>query len=339
LSDILKILLIFDSPYFRERGYNFKEEFSDPDWKAEGAVYNALLKSGYQVSLLGLYNDIGILLEEVRKNRPDVIFNLVEVFNQKSHLDGNIVAVLELLGIPYTGASAATLFICGDKALSKKILSAHQIRVPNFYTLHRNQRVYVSQGLKFPLVVKPLSEQASRGISRASMVDNEEALTERVRFIHENIEKDAIVEEYIDGREFYVSVLSDKKTKVLPLREMKFGQLPEDEPRIATYKAKWDNEYRRKWGIRNVFAGKLAKGLSERIGEACKRAYEALNMDSYARFDMRLTNDAKIYILEVNANPSLAPDDELAQSAERGGISYGQLVRKIILLAFNKIKK
>ena len=332
----LKVLLLFDSPYFAPRGYDFKKEFKDFDWGSESDIYNALIANGHKVSLLGLFNDINILLEEVKENKPDVIFNAAEVFDQKSYLDKNVVSVLELLGIPYTGASATSLIICGNKALCKKILSFHKIKVPNFYTFYKNHKIWLPKRLKLPLIVKPLREEASRGISQASVVDSEEAMIERVKFIHDSIKDDAIVEEYIDGREFYVSVLGNKRVRVFPIREMKFGDFGEDEPRIATYKAKWDYEYRQKWGIKNEFAGRLPNGLAKKVEEICKRAYKALNMQCYDRFDIRITSDSKIYIIEANANPCLDEYDELGQSAIKAGISYNKLIQKIINMGLKR---
>ena len=334
----LKVLLLFDSPYFTPRGYNFTKEFKDLDWGAESDIYNALIAGGHQVSLLGLFNDINLLLEEVRENKPDIIFNAAEVFDQKSYLDKNVAGVLEMLGIPYTGASATSLLICGNKALSKKILSFHKIKTPHFYTFYKNRKIWLPKRISLPLIVKPLHEEASRGISQASVVDSEEAMVERVKFIHESIKDDAIVEEYIDGREFYVGVLGNKRVKVFPLREMKFGDVGEDEPRIATYKAKWDYEYREKWGIKNEFAGRLPNGLAEKVEEVCKRAYKVLNMHCYARFDIRITSDSKIYIIEANANPCLDEYDELGQSAAKAGIPYNKLIQKIISLGLERAR-
>jgi len=336
MKKIRKVLLLFDSPYYTPRGYDFKEEFEDFDWSTEKEVYNALLENGYKVNLLGIYNDISILIEEIKENKPDVVFNLTEVFRQRTHLDKNVAWLLEMLGVPYTGASPATLFICNDKALSKKILTYHRIKVPHFRAFYKGRKIKLIRKLKLPLIVKPLSDEASRGISLASVVDSEEAMVERVRFIHEKKNMDAIVEEYIEGREFYVSVLGNKRVKVFPPREMKFGQLPEDEPRIATYKAKWDYDYRQRWGIKNVFAGRLPEGVDRKIEEVCKRAYRALNMKSYARFDIRVTPENNVYILEANANPCLDKDDEVAQAAAKGGISYTRLIQKIIDLAFQR---
>jgi D-alanine-D-alanine ligase len=332
----LKVLLLFDAPYAKPRGYDYRQEFKDVDWDAERFVYEALLENGHNVSLLGLYNDIRILFQEVEENRPDVIFNMAEVFKQRSDLDKNVVAVLELLGIPYTGSSSGSLLICGDKALSKTILRFHRIKVPRFYTFYRGRKVWLLKRVRLPLIVKPLKEEASRGISQASVVDSEEALVERVRMIHETMKHDAIVEEYVEGREFYVSVFGNKRITVLPLREMKFGEMDIDEPRIATYKAKWDYDYREKWKIKNVFAGRLPEGMFEKISDVCKRAYRALNMDAYARFDIRLTADGKVYIIEANANPNLDKDDEVGQSAEKSGITYAKFIQKIISLALQR---
>lgn len=331
-----KVLLAFDSPYYKERGYDFKKEFEELDWSAENEVYQALLANKYQVSLLGVCNDIGIILEEIKENKPDIIFNMVEVFNNVSCLDKNVVALFEMLGIPYTGASSESLFVCGDKGLTKKILSFHRIKVPNFYVFYRGHKVWHPKKMELPIIVKPLLEEASRGISESSIVDDEKSLKERVKFIHESLNLDVICEEYIEGREFYVSVMGIRKLTVFPIREMKFGSIPEDEPRIATYKAKWDYDYRQKWGIKNVFAGRLPDGIEEKIIQTCKRAYRALNIRSYARFDIRLDNKGRVYILEANANPSLDRYDEIALSAEKIGITYPQLIKKIVNLGFKR---
>jgi D-alanine-D-alanine ligase len=238
MSKKLKVLELFHTPYPTERGYDFKDEFADENnMYTERDVYEALLANGYEVRRLGLFNDIAPLLEEVREFKPDVVFNLVEVFNDKTYLEKNIAALLELLDIPYTGASADALLICNNKALSKKILRFHRLKVARFHTFYRGQKVWRPQTVKLPAVIKPLCEEASRGISQASVVDNEQAFAERIAFIHENMNMDAIAEEYIEGRELYVTVMGNKQLKVLPPRELKFGELPDDEPRIETYKA------------------------------------------------------------------------------------------------------
>jgi len=330
-----KILLLFSSPYQMPRGYDYKEEFADPEnMYTENDVYQALLANGYEVFLLGIYNDVTPLFEEVLENRPDVIFNMAEVFNEKSYYEKNMAALLEMIGIPYTGASSENIFICNNKGLTKKILSYHRIKNPRFHIFYRGHRVWLPKKLKLPVVIKPLNEEASRGISQASIVDKEDGFFERIKFIHQNMNADAIVEEYIEGREFYITIIGNKKLIVLPPRELKFGDLPED-ARIATYKAKWDDDYRERWGIKSVYAGKLADGVWEEICDVCKRAYRALNMKSYLRFDIRLTPENKVYIIEPNANPCIAKIDEVAQSAEKQGISYDVLIKKVVNLALS----
>lgn len=328
-----KILLLFGSPYNKPRGYDYAEEFADPDnMYTENDVYRALRTNGYEVSILGLHNTITPLFEEIKENKPDVIFNLVEVFDGKSYLEKNMAALLEMLDIPYTGATSDNIFICNNKGLNKKILSFHKIKIPQFYTFYRNHRVWLKKKLKLPIIVKPLCEEASRGISQASIVDSEDAFLERVKFIHDNMNMDAIAEEYIEGRELYVTVMGHKKLTVLPPREMKFGELSED-ARIATYKAKWDDKYRDKWGIKSVYAGKLGNGVEEEVNDVCKRAYRALNIKSYLRFDIRVTSKGRVYIIEPNANPCIAKIDEVAQAAVKVGIGYEQLIKKIVMLA------
>ncbi|MDP8212497.1 MAG: ATP-grasp domain-containing protein, partial [Candidatus Zapsychrus exili] len=315
----LKVLMLFSSPYNKPRGYDYKEEFADSDnMYTENDVYDALKSNGYEISLLGICNTINPLFEEIKENRPDVIFNLAEVFNDRSYFEKNVAALLEMLEIPYTGATSENIFVCNNKGLTKKILSFHKIKIPNFYAFYRGRRLWLPKKLKLPLIIKPLCEEASRGISQASIVETEDAFLQRVKFIHENMNMDAIAEEYIEGRELYITVMGNKKLTVLPPREMKFGELPEDS-RIATYKAKWDDNYRDKWGIKSVYASKLADGVFDEIKDICKRAYRALNVKSYLRFDIRVTSEGKVYIIEPNANPCIAKIDEVAQSAEKIG--------------------
>jgi len=206
-----------------------------------------------------------------------------------------------MLDISYTGSSSKTLFLCNDKALHKKILRFHKIRVPKFQDFYRDYKVKLFKKLRFSLIVKPLADEASRGISQASVVDNEQAFLDRINFIHVNMKMDAIAEEYIPGRELYITIIGNKRIEVLPFREMKFGnERSADEPRIAIYKAKWDKKYREKWGLKNTFPGKLANGVQQNLEEICKRAYRVLNMQSYARFDVRVTQSGRTFIIEAN---------------------------------------
>ncbi|MBU1894393.1 MAG: hypothetical protein KJ983_01070, partial [Candidatus Omnitrophica bacterium] len=257
----LDVLMVFDCQVSRKRGYDFKEEFEQEDCRVYRDIQRALKNNGHKVRLLGLKDDIRPLLDEVEEDKPDIVFNVADVFKNKTNFDKNIAWLLEMLGVVYTGGSPANLALCNNKALSKKILSFHRIKVPNFHSFYRERPVSrPKKRMGLPMIVKPLCEEASRGISLASVIDTDLALKERVEFIHENMRMDAIGEEYIEGREFYVSILGNERMQALPIREMKFGRISDEESRIATYKAKWDNDYRTKWGIKNVFAGRLPEG-------------------------------------------------------------------------------
>lgn len=332
-----RVLMVFDLPYAVKPGHDYAEEFSDPDGSyTENDVYRALLECGYEVHRLSLFDDVRPLLDAVRDIGPDVIFNLCDTYRNAPHYDKNIVALMELMGVPCTGASSSALFLCNDKALSKKILRFHRVRSPRFQTFYRGHKVWLPKTLKLPCIVKPLTEEASRGISQASVVDDEAAFLARIAMIHERMNLDAIAEEYVEGRELYVSIVGDRALRVLPPREMSFGQMAEDEPRIATYKAKWDDGYRKRWGIRNHHAKALEPALQKRIDDTCKRAYRALNIRSYARFDLRVTAAGSVYVIEPNANPNIAKDDELAQSALKAGIAYPSLIRKVVNQALRR---
>ncbi|MFQ5953324.1 MAG: hypothetical protein ACE5JK_08015 [Candidatus Omnitrophota bacterium] len=332
----LKVLVLFDSAGTPPQDQDFSEEFKKEEWFTEAAVVEALKVLGHEVRTLGIYDDVNLVLQEVSEHKPDIVFNLTEVFLGKASFDKNIPSVLELLEIPFTGCGPDALMICNNKALTKKILTYHRIKVPGFRIFHKGKRIWHPKKLKFPLLVKPLQEEASTGIAQASFVENEKDLSERIKFTHERFNMDAIVEEYIDGRELYVSVLGHKRLRIFPPREMKFTQVPEDGPKLATYKAKFDKGYRDKWGIKDEFAGRLPNGIPEKISNVCKRAYRALMMDGYGRFDIRLTPEGGVFIIEANANPELAKGEAFAASAEKLGFAYDKLIRKILSLAFQK---
>jgi D-alanine-D-alanine ligase len=330
------ILVIFDSAGTPPADQDYAEEFKKEEWFTEAAVVETLRLMGHQVKPFGIYEDIGILITEISQNRPDLIFNLTEIFNGKAYMDRNVPAFLEMTDIPFTGCGPDGLMLCNNKDLSKKILTYHRIKVPRFATFRKGKTVRMPSKMKFPVIVKPLKEEASTGIAQASYAENENDLRERIAFVHDNMGMHAIAEEYIVGREFYISIMGHKRLTAFPIREMKFGNVPDNEPKIATYKAKWDKNYREKWGLENVFAEDLPDAVKKKIFSACKRAYRALDIDGYARFDCRFTPENDLYILEANANPELAQGDEFAESAAKAGLDYDHLLQKIMNLALTR---
>jgi len=243
------------------------------------------------------------------------------------------VSYLELLRLSYTGCNPRGLVLARDKALSKKLLAYHRIPVPEFAVFRRGRKVLVSPRLKFPLIVKSLTQESSIGISQASVVNEEEKLRRRVEFIHESVGTHAIAERYIDGRELYVGVLGNERLQVFPVWEMHFKKMVEgDNWPIATERVKWSAKYQEKHGIATDKAQALPEGLEIAIGKMAKRAYRSLEISGYARIDMRLDDAGKIYILEANPNPQIAYGEDFAESAEFAGMKYEALLDRILAL-------
>ena len=335
-----KITVLFDTPGPPPANQDYTEELRDTkDTEAEYEVARALARSGYEVTLLGFYDKIRTIIECLQRQQPEIVFNMTEHFKGQSWLDRSIADILEIVNVPYTGSSATALLLARDKAITKEILTAHHIKTPRFSAFLRGRYTRYSKKLKFPLIVKPLSEDASIGIAQASIIDNEKALLERISMVHESFKCDAIVEEFIPGRELYVSILGNKRLRVLPIREMKFGKAPDEENRIATYMAKWDDEYRKRWSIQNVFARDISPEISTKIQKICKRAYRALRLRDYGRIDIRMTLQNEIYIIEANPNPYLARGEEFPESAKKAGISYSKLIDRIVQLALKRYRK
>lgn len=298
-------------------------------------VIDALRDLGYEVSILGAVSDIGIIANTLTEKKPDLIFNLTEAFEGDRQMDKNIAALLEMIGVPFTGAGAAGLMLCRDKRLCKQLLSLHKIRVPHFYSLPLGRKVPFAKTIHYPLVVKPALEDSSEGISNASLVNNVAELQERTQYMHERWQQPAIAEEYIEGRELYVSILGNKRLTVLPPRECSFESEDGTGPQLATYRVKWNEQYRKKWNIKFGFA-ELDQKILKNIGHVCKKVFRVLQLRDYGRIDLRLTHDNKVVILEANPNPDLAYGEEVAEAADKSGLTYEQLIDRIINLALRR---
>src|ERR1700747_1794236 len=317
----LKVLVLFDGTSPTTVDQDFSDELKTKEWKTEADVMNAPRSLGHPPEHLAIYDDVDLLRQKLETFAPDVLFNLVEQFRNKSEFDQNIVSFFEMQGLPFTGCGATGLTLCKHKGISKKILHYHGIHVPHFVVIPRGQRIGRPKQLKFPILVKPVKEEASYGISQASFVETDEQFRERVAFVHEKYNSDAIAEEYIEGRELYVSVMGNVRLTVFPIRELIFREVPPSEPRIATYKAKWDEEYRKRWGLENQFAEGLDPTLVTNIQEKCKEISRLLTIDGYARIDLRLTPENKLYFIEANPNPILANDEDFALAAAKAGVA------------------
>jgi D-alanine-D-alanine ligase len=334
----LKVLVLSDGSGPTTIDQDFSKEMKTEDWKTEANVLAALSALGYTSEHLAIFDDLDLLRQKLETFAPDVLFNLVELFKNNPGFDQNIVSFLEMQGLPFTGCGSTGLTLCKHKGISKKILGYHHIRVPNFVVIPRGQRIARMKRPTFPIVVKPVKEEASYGISQASFVEAEEQFRERVAFIHEKYQSDVIAEEYIDGRELYISLMGNVRLTVFPIRELVFREVPPNEPRIATFKAKWDEEYRKRWGLQNQFADGLDPALVVEIEETCKRIYRLLTVNGYARIDLRLTAANELYFIEANPNPHLAEDEDFAQSAGKAGLAYPHLIDRLIRLGMKTLR-
>jgi len=330
----LKVTILADKAVPPDNPLHHKIE---ADWdEIEHHLHDALEDKGHSADILGIHQDIRTLYDGLINLKSDIVFNVCESFKNESQLEMHIASTLELFGFRYTGCGPQGLLLGQNKGLTKQILAYHGIRFPNFFVYPVGAANHRPSDLRFPLIVKPLKEDASIGISNSSIVKNDEALQERIHFVHEKLNQEALVEEYIEGREFYVGILGNEKLEVLPLLELDFSNMPEHKPKIYSYKAKWDNKYRDENGIRSIFPKDLPEDVVHKIHDICKTAYRSLGLRDYGRIDIRLTHDFEVYILEANPNPYIAKDEDLPLAAEKAGISYNDFIEKILQFAWQR---
>lgn len=326
----LKVLVAIDTNFEPGPAYDYRQHFEEADWETTRDVVGALERLGHEVRIVGVSHDLLPAIQLLRADPPDAVFNLVESIDGSRTHEQSFAGLLEMLGVRYTGAASSTLALCKNKGVAKKILAYHRIRVPRFVVSHKHRPLKRLGRFGYPAFVKPLSQESSAGISRKSLVTNEEDCLERVRFIHDRQGEDALVEEFVDGREFYVGVAGVNRITAFPARELFFDHVPEGTPAFATYKAKWDDEYRKRWGIHNGPAAELPEKVTRTLYAICRKAALVLQIRGYGRIDIRLTRDAEVVVIEANPNPSLAADEDFAQAAAAAGVAYDQLVQRIL---------
>lgn len=306
-------------------------DVTEAEWKMEYDVIETLREQGHEVKVVGIHDDLAGIRPAAGFFEPHIVLNLMEAFAGVTTFDQNVVSYLELLRLPYTGCNPRGLILARDKALSKQLLAYHRIPVPNFAVVRRGRKPVLPKRLTFPLIVKSLFFEASAGISQASVVENHDQLARRVQFIHDNLGTAAIVEQFIDGRELYVGVLGNERLDVFPVWEMSFASMPDNRWKIATERVKWSTQYQKKHGIMTDRAALDAATL-DRIQRIAKRTYRALDLSGYARIDLRMDDEGRVYVIEANPNPNLAYGEDFAESAEVAGVSYERLLEKIMTL-------
>jgi D-alanine-D-alanine ligase len=306
------------------------------EFKTEYDVITTLRADGHEVKTLGVQYELSPIRDEVENWKPDIVFNLLEEFHSNTLYAQNVASLLELLKVPYTGCNPRGQMLARGKDLSKKLLKYHRIPTPSFAVFPIGRKVKRPRGLPFPLIVKSLSEDASLGISQASVVEDDEALEKRCIFIHEKIGTAAIAEQYIEGREIYVGVLGNERKYVLPVWELEFSKLSSTALPIATAMVKHNPDYQEKRGVLQGRAKDLPASLESRIRKMVIRICETLELDGYARIDFRLAPDGTPYFIEANPNPDIASSQEFAQAALFDGVSYADLLNRILALGIRR---
>jgi D-alanine-D-alanine ligase len=296
----------------------------------------ALTSAGHSASLLGVASDVEPVVAGLRAASPDLVFNLAESFGGKSALESNVAALLNLLGLRYTGSSPAGLLLAGDKSLTKKILRVHDIRSPKFTTLYRGA-LDLAGDIAFPVIVKPPQEDASIGITSSSVVRDIKELFGKMDALQSEFQGPVLLEEFVDGREFYVGVLGNVQPEALPVIELDFSAMPAGMPRIASWDAKWGTDGQGAGeefaGTKSVFPEGIAADLVERMQHVAVECFQALRLRDYARIDLRVTEGGDVYVIEVNPNPYLERESEFARAADRAGHTYDALIARIVELA------
>lgn len=307
-----------------------KTDWDKVPWVSEYDVLTTLQQSGHEALPLGVHSDLNQIRKRVWEEKPSILFNLLEEFDGEAVFDQNVVSYLELLRIPYTGCNPRGLMLARDKALTKKILTYHRIRTPKFIVLPRNKRTVRHKDLPYPLIVKCLNEEASTGISQASVVHSDEKLIERMDYLH-SLGFDVIAEEFIEGREFYVGVLGNYRLEVFKPRELVFANSEAPEKRIYSARAKFNSNYRQRHGISTrTFTEDTS--LVHELCEAARKTYRALHLSGYARIDLRVNTKGEVFVIEANPNPDVSKHEDFALSAAESGYSYPDLLNKILSL-------
>ncbi|HEX2779953.1 MAG TPA: ATP-grasp domain-containing protein [Gemmatimonadaceae bacterium] len=313
-----------------------KDAAEPPEDPVLGQLEEALRAAGHEPVRAMVADDIDPLISTLRRESPDLVFNMAESFGGKSALESNVAALLNLLGLRYTGSSPSGLMLAGDKALTKMVLGFHGIKTPQFATAYRGALEWAGD-LSFPVIVKPPQEDASLGITAKSVVRDLKGLMQAMDDLQKEFKQPSLVEQFIEGREFYVGVLGNESPTPLPVIELDFSKFPADKPKIASWQAKWGDDGAGSGeefaGTESIFPTNLDPALAEQMQKVAVDAFEALRLRDYARIDLRVTAAGEIFVIEVNPNCYLERQSEFARAAEKGGFPYQVLVERLVELA------
>ena len=300
-------------------------------------VEKALQHKGYHTSLYNINGDIKRLINFLELQKPDLIFNLCESLMGESIHEMHVAGIYELMNIPYTGAATLALGTCLNKVRTKQILQVHGIPTPRHIISSSLDSCQLDETrMHFPFIVKPTHEDASIGIVNASVVYDVPSLQKQVAYILKTFDQPALVEEYIEGRELNVALIGNRQPMLLPISEIDFSKLPSHYPKIVTYNAKWVEGSPEYDGTVGTCPAQLEPAVEQRVREIALRAYQIMEIRDYARVDMRLDVSQRPYVLEVNPNPDISRDAGFARSARTAGMTFEEMVGKIVETALER---
>lgn len=340
----MKIAILFD----RYEGY---EEYPGANIEAQlpkkkrtkkkktdiEAISDALRELGHEPSFLPV-DGRRPTLARIARHDADLFFNLVESYAGDDTMEMHFAAYLDLVGKRYTGASPAASFLAMDKSVAKKIIRFHGLYTPYAAVVYRG-RVEHAQDIRFPVIVKPASEDASKGIDAGAVVSSIKELMERISYVHDEFDCPALLEEYIEGREIYAAILGNEKREALPLVELDLSKLPDGMPHIAGYEVKFDTRTEAYRKTKSAPARDLGEETTEQIQQAALTAYQALKLRDYGRIDLRLAENGRVYVIEANPNPWLDPAAEFAMASKESGRSYKETIGAIVELAVRRYER
>jgi len=343
----MKVAIIYNDPHpevhlessFRNVELNFEPYFdicaaTDPH-EGYRAIADGLIEAGYDAYILNLKDSYQTFLDDYNTNKPDVVFNLVEIFHDQSYLEMSFASLLELMQIPYTGASPIALGTCQKKIFTKGILQSIGVNTPRFFMITDPSEI-ININLNFPVIIKPASEDASVGIENESVVYDYEKMRARIEYVLRKYKQNVLVEEYIDGRELNVAVMGDRIIKVLPISEIDFSSMPGHLHNIVSYQAKWDPMHEAYHKTIPICPAELPLRVERKAKRIALKAFRALGCRDYARIDMRLSANNELFVLEVNPNPDLTEDAGFMRSADAEGIPFTAALKKIVDLTWSR---
>ncbi len=330
---------IYHKPIGNSKDVDFTPHFSlyAPDPISEfDLIVKSIQKVGYEAYSLNIKDSLNTFIKDYDKQKPDVVFNLVEIFNDQPRLEMHFTGLMELMGIAYTGATPMALGTCQNKTLTKRILNTLGIRTPH-YKIIKDMKDSFRLGLHYPLIVKPAWEDASVGIDDNSIVYDVKALKKRVEYVLNSFNQPALIEEFIIGRELNVAVFGDKELTVLPISEIDFSAMPMHLHPIVSFQAKWDPMHEAYHKTVPICPAPLVKRVRLEAENMALQCFRAVGVRDYARVDMRLSSDDnKLYVLEVNPNPDLQEGAGFMRSAKYAGYSYKKMLKMLIDLAYKR---